>query len=575
VATKGALAGVVVGLVSVVAGPAMAAPEPGQTQNAAPEYRRSDEVPRQGAVWFTHRGSFRFRSELLLGGDLGNGSSPVPEPLGASTGVDEDASTLTWASVRLRYEPSIHVGPAISVHLGLDALDNVIMGSTHEGAGGDLSLGLLGDSQASPSSGRNGWRDALAVRQAFARWFAIDTIELKAGRMVDHFGLGILRNGGLCEDCDFGTVVDRVSLGLGISGFQIEAAWEFTAVGVTSDLAFESERQAGGQAKDLGLSDDVTTYMLKAGQYPVSLAEKAARAVLLDEERGWAVDWAVFALFTDQDRSSLEPTVDNSVECGASETLGNGMPVSSYACTRLVRRDAFFLRPGLWLRAEKRPSMFETIRFEIEASALLGSIAHPQRLFEDDAQEAKDFSGFGMAAELEWKRDATTYGLDFGFATGDDGPYVGVLDGNNAVDPDDDGYANNDAIRNNRTITSFHFNRDYRLDLILFRQILGAVTNAVYFKPYISHELLRTETSTIYARLDALYAMAMRPSGTPGGGDHWGLEFDGRFGIDTVSGFTASLALGVLLPLDALNDPLTGDSPDPAFAMRGLFGWRF
>lgn len=567
--TAAKLAFVALGLVGG-AGSAFSAP------GDEPEPRRSDDVTGQGAVWFSHRGEFRFRSELLLGGDLGGGgASGVPSPLGVTSGADEDTSALSWASIRLRYEPTIHVGPALSVHLGLDALDNLVLGSTHEAAGGDLSLGLTGDAQASPSSGRNGWRDALSVRQAYGRWLAFDTLELTGGRMVDGFGLGLVRNDGACADCDFGTVVDRAALALTLSGFRIGAAWEYTAVGATTDLVNEVERQAGGQPKDLGLADDVSTYVLEVGQYPVTAVEQAARAKLLDEDRGWAVDWSLFASFTDQSLSSLEPTVDSSVECQPSSTLGNGMPVTTYNCTRLVARDAFLLRPGLWLKLEHRPSFDETVRIELEVASLIGDIANPQRLLDDDIDDSKDFFGLGAAAELEWKRGRTAFGLDLGLATGDNGPYVGVLDGNNAVDPDDDNYLSNDAIRNNKTITSFTFNRDYRVDLILFRQILGAVTNAAYFKPYVSHELLSTEEFTLNARLDVMYAMAMRPSGTPGNGDHWGLEFDGRVGLETRSGFEAALTLGLLVPMDALDDPTTGESADPVFAMRGLFGWRF
>src|SRR5690606_36248621 len=157
-----------------------------------------------------------------------------------------------------------------------------------------------------------------------------------------------------------------------------------------------------------------------------------------------------------------------------------------------------------------------------------------------------------------------------GLATGDDGEYLGVLDGQDVVDPDDDAYATNDALRANGTITSFIFNRDYLLDLILFRQVIGAVTNTAYIKPWIAGEVLRSEDLTRSLGLDVLYAMAMRPSGTPGDGRHWGLEVDARVVLETVDGFTASLASGILLPFDALADPLTGADAEPAGAVRAL-----
>jgi hypothetical protein len=67
----------------------------------------------------------------------------------------------------------------------------------------------------------------------------------------------------------------------------------------------------------------------------------------------------------------------------------------------------------------------------------------------------------------------------------------------------------------------------------------------------------------------------MRPSGTPGGGDHWGLELDSQATLDLTSGFRASLILGVLMPFDALADPDTGAKGDPAVSIRALLGWRF
>src|SRR5690606_38123882 len=112
----------------------------------------------------------------------------------------------------------------------------------------------------------------------------------------------------------------------------------------------------------------------------------------------------------------------------------------------------------------------------------------------------------------------------------------------------------------NRDVTSYWFNRDYRLDLILFRQIIGTVTNAIYVKPWVATEILRMESAVLTARLDVLYAAAAVPAGTPGDGQHWGVEIDGRVGLTTTDGFDTTLALGVLFPLDALDYRDTGES---------------
>ncbi len=541
----------------------------------APQHRGVD-VPVQPVLRFEHHGQFRFRPEILFGGDLGPGDSAVPEPIGVTTGVEPDDGTLAWASVRLRYEPTMFIGSNLEIHVGLDALDNYILGSNPEGAGrADLLTDTLNGSQEPPSAGSNGWRDALVVRQAWARWMAFDMLDLRVGRMVDHYGLGLYRNDGACEDCDFGTVVDRVALGFTISGFRIGASWEMTAEGVTSDMAFAADRGADGQPKDIAQIDDVSTYTLMVGRFATTLAEQRERERLLVDKREWVIDWSLFSAFIDQVRSSSEQIDEASVECAAQGELANGQPIQPYDCIRLFQRDAFFWRPGAWFRAEMRPAMDEQLRIEVELAGMFGEIAHPQRFVEDGTDEGKTFQGLGLAFELDWQAGALGLGLDAGFATGDDGEFNGVLDGQDVVDPDDDAYATNDALRGNRNITAFYFNRDYHLDQVLFRQVIGAVTNAVYFKPWVSYTLLHTDTMKLSARFDALYALAMRPSGTPGDGDSWGVELDARLALELTSGFNASLTGGLLIPLDALQNRDTGESADLSGALRALIGWQF
>jgi len=532
--------------------------------------RDAGDEPTQGAVRFEHHGSFRFRPELLLGGDLGPGESPVPRPLSARTGDDPDASSLAWASIRLRYEPILRIGRSMSVHLGIDALDNLVLGSTHANGGRGVAWDLLRDSAAPPSAGLWGWRDSVRVRHLYGQLRLLELFEIRVGRMPDPFGLGITRHAGDCADCDFGTVVDAMRLGFSFTGIHIEGSWEWTAVGATT------ERPGWpGPAKDLGQADDVQSFTVQIGQRPITLEDHAARAELLDERRGWALDWGVFMSFTDQGASSLEQIPDTSIACRPEQVTATGQPLVGADCIRLFPRLASFWRPGLWIRAMVRPDHLSELRIEFEAQAVMGDIVHPQRLDDADPNEAKDFLGFGGALEVAYRTGLWGTGLDAGFATGDDGEFVGVLDGQNIVEPDDDAYAQNDNVRLNRRVTSFFFNRDYRIDLILFRQVLGAVTNAVYFKPWVSFDLLQMEEGTLFARLDFLYAMAAVPEGTPGGGRHWGVELDGRIGLRLESGLTASLAAGVLIPLDALSNRVTGASPDPAFGLRGLMTWSF
>jgi uncharacterized protein (TIGR04551 family) len=529
---------------------------------------REGDIQHRSPFWVEHHGSLRIRPELLLGGDLGNGASAIPQPISAKTGED-DSSTLAWASMRLRYTPTFHIGPSLRVHLGVDALDNHILGSSPNRSA-LVAADFLNDAAAPTEDARDGGRDSIRIRHAWAQWLAFDFMDVRLGRMPREFGLGISRNAGDCADCDFGSVVDQMRAAFTFTGFRIEAGWEFTASGATSTLPGTS----GGQAVDLGQDDDVSTYTLQIGRYAATADERMAREAIL-EARDWAIDWSLFSGFTDQELTSLAPIEDTSLECQPESFLANGTPVLPYDCVQLFRRNAFFWRPGLWLKAELRPDFQSSLRLELEVQAISGEIEHPQRLEEDDNKEQKDFVGFGGAFELEYQSAGLGLGLDLGFATGDNGQFLGVLDGQNIVDPDDDAFAQNDALRGNQNISSFWFNRDYRLDLILFRQIIGTVTNAVYAKPWASYKIIDTGATTLTTRLDVMYAAPTRPSGTPGGGDHWGLEFDGSVILALENGLSASLGLGLLLPLDALDDPTTGVGPDPVFAAQGIISWTF
>jgi len=529
-----------------------------------------------------HRGMLRFRPELIAGGRLGAGLGGVPAPIEAMTGDVSDATTLSWASLRLRYRPLLHIGSNIAISLGIDAPDNLVLGSTHENAGGVLSTPLslsalsgAGDSQSPPSAGSNGMRDGIRIREAALRVRLFDFLDLELGRGIDHFGLGIFRNNGAGLDANYGSVLDRIAVGFSLAGFRIEGAFEFTASGATTQDVASQLNGAGGQPKDLGMDDDVVTWSLRAGRFPSNDADRAARQIVLQEQRDWAVDWALFTAITSQRFSSSEPLTENSIECAPVAAMADGRPLQPHDCVRLFRRDAFLLRPGAWLRAEYQPDPETQIRTELEVQGIFGDVAHVQRFFDDEIDDSRIFQGIGAASETEVWRGGLGFGLDAGLATGDNGRYLGYLDGQNVLDPDDAAFASNESLRANRRITSFQFNRDYRLDLILFRQVLGGVTNAVYAKPWVAYDVLKTESMHLRVRFDALYAAAMRPSGTPGGGEHWGLEFDGRVELGFASGLEVQLAAGLLVPLNAFQDVLTGALPDPVYALRAITSWRF
>ena len=115
------------------------------------------------------------------------------------------------------------MGQRFRIRLSADALDNLVLGSNPTAAHVDFNEGIYADSQASPTTGVNGFEDALLVREVFGSWNFLGLIDLDFGRMNDHFGSGLIRNRGDCVDCDRGSYIDGLRAGLDLFGVRAEA----------------------------------------------------------------------------------------------------------------------------------------------------------------------------------------------------------------------------------------------------------------------------------------------------------------------------------------------------------------
>lgn len=518
-------------------------------------------------TWMTHRASFRLLSHGLMGGDLGPGESSIPAAIASTDGAASDDS-MSWSNIRLRYDGVVHVGASLGIHLGLDALDNMVMGTSPD-PGMSWSDGVWLDGQAPPSSDQATFRDALRVRQLYGSWRLMNWLDVAGGRMNDHFGLGLQRNWGACADCGRATLIDGVRIAGSMMGMNAELSLETAVTGATD----QNPAEAMGQPLDLSEQDDVSVLTFRIGQGSDRRREVHGDRPMVPVG-GFALDWQFFTSTSEQSISSSEPSdaALGSV-CETERQTAGGVTSQPAECWELVSRGASLWRPGLWTRARWRPDPQTVIRVEAEASGLFGDLAAVQRL-DGSQSDAKSLAGFGAALETEVARAGWAFGLDAGFASGDDGRYLGYLDGQNLVETGEDLEADARTLQDSE-ITSFWFNRDYHVDLILFQRILGGVTNAIYAKPWVSSVLLDTESARLGARLDVLYAAAARPWGSPGQGTHYGVEIDGRVTLDLPDGFAFELAGGVLLPMDALQGRLSQEAAEPATLVRGLLTWRF
>ena len=111
--------------------------------------------------------------------------------------------------------------------------------------------------------------------------------------------------------------------------------------------------------------------------------------------------------------------------------------------------------------------------------------------------------------------------------------------------------------------------------MILWREILGDVTGAIYAKPSIAYDItegFKVFAAVIYSR--AVYARETPSTTNP----NLGVELNLGIRYETEDGFFAQAGWGVLFPLGGLGfNPATPNAPglDTAQALRGLMGVRF
>jgi uncharacterized protein (TIGR04551 family) len=204
--------------------------------------------------------------------------------------------------------------------------------------------------------------------------------------------------------------------------------------------------------------------------------------------------------------------------------------------------DAYVIRgfrqyqPDLWVKVG-----WGNLLFEAEVTGQFGSIDDFNQTGIDGKIDIAAWGGVARVSTTALEKKLG-YGIEFGAASGDE---------SDAVPQGNTHYSAVPALSgNDRTINRFVFDPDYKIDMIMFRELLGAVSNAFYGRPWLSYEL----TSSITFRAQNVTAAALRPVSTPGNSAMWGLEFDTDLAY-AGNGFHAGIAYGMFLPLGAMNHP--------------------
>ncbi len=519
-------------------------------------------------VTLESHGSFRLRFNMFSNLDLGLGADPTLNPtcapatstsVGAMASLGNVKDTATGANMRFRYEPTLRVGEIAAVHATIDFLDNVILGDSPALDGIAAPMSVFAGSTRSPAAGFSGLRDAVRIKAAWAEVRLFDLVILRGGRMPYKFGLGMVRSDGRDPDADFGDYVDGAFGKIKVGITYLFAGMEFPGEGVVADAPYGYSTRP----YDLDQSDDATRWVFGVDSTPETRAElaKATRDLAAGKP---VVDWGLYNAITQQKISSERIVSATGGQAGEPGPVG--LAIDDYT---LVPRGAFFWTPSLWTKVRWQPRSDLALRVELEAAMTYGWVDHVQSN-QDDPRSRKDFLSFGAALEAALDVGSNHIGLLAGVASGGNtlGAW-GILDRHIVSTPNQTCYSlSQSEVYRTRKIHHFVFNRDYRVDSILFREVIGSVTNAFYFKPTYDRVFFKGGDWEVGGGASLLMAFAAIPEGAPGGKRPLGLEP----GLDLWARWGQLLTLradgAMLFPLDGLDRAATGQQAGTAGALR-------
>ncbi len=485
-------------------------------------------------------GYFRFRTDWFKNFNLGFnddstlGGAPFPEALGCHVTDGPCSSTLKSANMRLRLEPTINIDERSSVHFQIDVLDNLVLGATPDGYIGngtarntDVPLNAFSGGQVDPQDGRNYEFDSIRVKRAWAEVMTPLGL-LKFGRQPSSWGLGILANSGGADaftghydlDADYGDTADRLLFGTMIPGTQYRFAVG-TDWASTQPTAAQSDLWANrysGQPWDLDDHDDVSQWLIVLAR--LDSPDKFKDTL---DQGEMALNYGTYFVYRTQDWDYT-----------ANDTLGAPPNVTAF-----VPRKAKAYIPDVWLKLG-----YKHFDFELEAVGIFGNIDEISD-FNLDPVTIRQYGGVARTG-YRMVDDKLRLGLEVGFASGDQ------------WDMSPQGCTNIQmcrALPEETAFNAFRFDFDYKIDLILFRELIGTVTNATYLRPTLSYDI----THSLKLKIQNVTSFANVPVATPGNGTMYGTEFDGDFGYEN-EGFFAGISYGILLPFSAMDHPADGDN---------------
>jgi uncharacterized protein (TIGR04551 family) len=488
-------------------------------------------APREKLELVIH-GGLRFREAGLYNLDLDRGLDASGQPLfpvPLSGGQMLHAGDLRARTDVSAYAP----GVGIAVKARIDWLDNVALGGSPDLAGGSPATSL--GQRPTTVVVKRAWGEALTPAGTLA-----------VGRMGAHFGLGIAVNNGDCEDCDHGDAADRIAFVSPLAGHLVAFAYDLTSRGPFTDS------RDGGHAIELEHTSQTagpTVALLKVHS-PATLARRAAAGRTSFEYGAYLT----------------RRTQDHDVPASY---LPTAAPPTTFTSADLVARGFSANALGGWFRV-----FSARVRVEAELAMLRARVEQPSLIPGAEITTPVTSQQLGFALESALIAGPTQLGLDAGYASGDDAPgfgafpkpgqpagMAGVLDAPQANPPRD------------RTVDNFRFHPDYRIDQILFREIIGTITDAIYVRPHARATLLSVGTGTLELVGALIASWAVEATSTPSGKSALGIEVDPELRYANRDGLTIHLSYGLLLPGAGLDGTML--AAEPAQAVRLRLGYMF
>ncbi|MGC4117336.1 MAG: TIGR04551 family protein [Myxococcales bacterium] len=494
----------------------------------------ADLVPRE-SVGIQLDGYLRTRADSYYNLDLDRGLTPSGQALFPTPLADSKGQWMFGADMRLRTDLALYSpGGTVAVKVRADLLDNLGLGSQPDGA----PLGST--TQKSPTNFlklKRAWGEVLTPFGVIA-----------AGRMGNQWGLGMLANGGDCLDCDSGDAADRIAFVSPIAGHIWALAYDFTSIG-------PSVAGKSGNVVDVEPSDRVNSVTFAVLKWKDELSRERRR-----KADRWTMEYGAYVSYRNQanDIPSWYVPAQNPTQVDPTQVMYRGM-------------DA--VAADVWGRLTT-----PMLRLEFEAALMYSKINQSSLIAGVEMRDAVESLQYGLAVESDIGavEDSLHGGLDLGMASGDPAPGFGAIQPVGATAPqqgDLDG-PQADPPKDNR-IDNFRFHPDYRIDRILWRQLIGTVTDAFYIRPHIDWRMAKLGPGQLTFSLAGVASFAMYASSTPGGKNPLGVELDPTLKYESHYGFQIAAEYGALFPLGGLDNPTTGQSAQFAQLFRLRLAYVF